>query len=161
MSRLIQSIINTTKIKDKLESIIVFLDKQKIDIDILNLQTRIFCFDKHQSDINNKLIIIDPAVVNNCLSFLPDIVICCNLFEYPNSKNLSSALRLPQVNIIREYLPIKKEMALDIARTQWIQDINLVKDAETANKLYITNYDIISSNLENQIIEKVNKWTSI
>jgi hypothetical protein len=155
LSRIIKSLLNSTKFKEKLSSIIVFLNNNKLDQDILNLNTKLISVEQYQTD---KIITVDVNTVNQSLAFLPDAVICANLTNYPNSKNLSSILRLPQINIIKELISLKKETALEFARNQWINDINLVISEDIAKQLLISNFEILSSNLEQQILNKVNSW---
>lgn len=157
MSRIIKSIFNSAIHRTKINNTIVFLSNTN-NQNILNLNTNLYSINNLNHDKIKK---IDDNIVNQCLAFLPDIVICENMVDYPNAKNLCSVLRLPQVNIITELIPVKPDMMLGLAREQLINDINLIANKDIAKKMYISNYEILSTNLEQQILDKVNEWKSV
>lgn len=157
MSRIIKAILNNSIYKTSINGAVVFLPNTKNE-DILNLNTKLYSIKNLHND---KIKFISEDIINQCLAFLPDIVICENMMDYPNSKNLCSVLRLPQVNIIKEFVSVKSDMMLGLAREQLINDINLIASHDIAKKMYISNYEILSSNLEQQILDKVNSWKSV
>lgn len=157
MSRIVKSLLNSSHILNTLDSAIVFFNPNKIDQDVFNLPYKLISFSQHPLDINNRLTVCNPDIVNHNLNFLPNMVILSDLPQYWNAKNLSNALKLPLINLVKDYVPLKQEMCLDLARSQWINDINLISSVDIAKKLYITNYELITD-LPNQILNKVNLW---
>lgn len=160
MSRIIKALLNSSQYLTSIDSAVLFLHPAKLDKDIFDLPYKLIVFQPHTSDSNNRLTVCNPQIVNDGLNFLPNVVICNDLSQYWNAKNLGNAIKLPVVNLIKEYLPIKAEMALDLARSQWINDINLVSSADIVKKLYITNYELIND-LPQQILNKVNLWKHV
>ena len=69
MSRIIKSLIQSTQNKKDLE-LIIFLDKNIAYPDLFKFKSKLFIFEKHLSDINNKFMVVDPNLVNSSLSFL-------------------------------------------------------------------------------------------
>lgn len=161
MSRLIESLLKNIKEKKTIHSLVIFADANKPVNNLLQLGIKLISFQKIQYDINNKINVIDHNVVNTSLSFLPDAIVCSDLSQYLNAKNLATALKLPMINLIEEEFNFKPEIALDLAKHQWINDINIVSNVAIAKKLYINNFTLLNNNLYNIILDKINQWKPI
>ena len=158
MSRIAQAVINSA-FDSTLESIIAFFNPNELDLNILNMDSMICTFEAHQLDLNQKLYVISPEIINHNISVLPKAILCCWLAQYNNAKNLASMLRLPMINIIKnDSANIKKESAFELSRNLLIDDINLVESDAIAQKLFISNYSLLTTDIKPQIIKLINKW---
>lgn len=159
MSRILQSIIKSA-FDFSLDKVFIFSNPNTINLDLLNIDTKLFSFKSHPLDTNNKISVILDQVVNNNLTVLPDAIICTWLGEYSNAKNLSILLRVPLFNILdQDSLALKKESLLELSKTNLLQDINLVKESSLSNQLFISNFSILDKDIKSQLIKLGNTWT--
>lgn len=158
MSRITQSIIKSA-FDVKLENIIGFFNPAELDLNLLNIDSKIFTFEPHQLDINQKLCALKGDAINTNISILPDAILCCWLPHYNNAKNLAVTLKLPLINIIKkDSLNVKKESLLELSRGPFLEDINLLESVELATQLFISNYYILQTDIKSQLLELINQW---
>lgn len=159
MSRIMKSIINTVLKSDNNDYILFHCNSNK-DIDIIKqISGRPLSFEPNQADLNKLITKIVDAELSNDLTLQPKFIVNTNLGRYESVKQLSILLRVPIFNIIYEVNNLKKE-GLFSAAAELDKDINIVFSGQTATKLYLTNYNIVSniSQIKDLVEEGYKTW---